>query len=103
MAITLEDCVIQPEQMTANFWMIQFSLPNIIDLYGIKERIDNFQAGHERFENKFGTLYVACDFCVRYRPLERELRDYCNGFEFVSRYDWPRFKGNGFIVSPPRG
>ena len=100
MVVTLEDCLIRSESTgLEDFRNVVFSLPGIMDLYGIKARINNYQVGHERFTNRFGTLYVACDFCVRYSPSEDELQQHFNGFDFRSLHGWPDFKGKEFIIS----
>lgn len=97
MVITLEDCLIWSEPRGwEDFRNIVFSLHGIMNLYGIKDKINNYQVGHETFKNKFGMLYVACDFCVRYAPKEEAL--HFNGFEFRSLRGWPEFKGNTFMI-----
>ncbi|HLD04515.1 MAG TPA: hypothetical protein VJG90_02235 [Candidatus Nanoarchaeia archaeon] len=97
MTITLEDCLVRTRPTGwGDSRHIVFSLPGTIDLRGIKARIDNYQVGHERFSNRFGTLYVACDFCVRYSP-KQESQIYFYGFK--SLHAWPEFKGNEFMIS----
>ncbi len=97
MTITLEDCLIRTRPAGfGDSCHIVFSLPGTMNLHGIKARIDNYQVGHERFINQFGTLYVACDFCVRYWP-KQESQIYFYGFK--SLHAWPDFKGNEFMIS----
>lgn len=72
MALFLEDCGLEVKKTSLKY--ITLSLPSEISLTGIKSRINNYQVGHENLENKFGNLYVACDFAARYSPAEEELR-----------------------------
>ena len=98
--LALEDCLISSisSGIKGHFY-ITFSLPGIVNLYGIKKSINNYQIGHERFPNRFGVLYVACDYCVRYAPSESELYQHLNGFDFRSLSCWPEFKGREFLIS----
>ncbi len=97
--MTLEDCLIWTEPAGLGDFHIVFSLPGEINCYGIKSSINNYKMGHENFPNQYGTISIACDFCVRYFPQETELQQHQNRFDFRSLDGWPEFKGNKFMVS----
>ena len=92
--VTLDDCSIWSEPL-----QVVFSLPGVMDLRGIKKDINNYRMGHERFPNRFGTVYVACDFCVRYWPADTTLLS--DSPRFRSVRGWGDFKGREFMISPP--
>lgn len=99
MTIKLEDCKIWSKlNGWEDFRNIHFSLPGIINLYGIKKEINNYQVGHERFENSAGVLTVACDFCARYFPREESIHGVGNSFEFRSVHGLSEFRAREFRI-----